>query len=235
MNEPLPWQGTVNFPRPVPLCSTNLLLPYFEAAAKEMRGRHARLQTRRKLIPLGPITLATTTAPLLAGGLSLLSGGLGSRTIVSPLPTHQTWPSHRLAGPKSACSPHRGRHDDKRPQSWSHHQLVFQCLAHGIDEGRRQPPTAGRGRHSPTSQSEGFAGHRVRRHDTSPPPIAVGARDHQRLVSHRPRHRTTAAEPQQRRRTMPSNHGIGERVQPDRQVPLLVRSPTGRARIGQVR
>ena len=153
MNEPLPWQGTVNFPRLVPPCSTNLLLPYFEAGAKEMRDRHARPQAQdpKEADPNGSNY----------SGHDHLSGGLGSRTIVSPLTTHQTWPSPRLAGPKSACSPHRDRHDDKRPQSWSHHQLVFQCLAHGIDEGRRQPPTAGRGRHSPTSQSEGFAGHRV--------------------------------------------------------------------------
>ena len=144
----------------------------------------------RKLVPLGPITLATTTAPLLAGGLSLLSGGLGSRTIVSPLPTHQTWPSHRLAGPKSACSPHRGRHDDKRP--------------HGIDEGRRQPPASGSLRDSATPHSASLA-----------PPIAVGARDRQWLGSHRPRHRTTATEPQQRRKTTHSHRGLGERVPPD--------------------
>ena len=35
-----------------------------------------------------------------------------------------------------------------------------------------------------------------------------------------PRHQTMGSMPWQRRRTMPSDHGFGERVQPDRKVLL---------------
>ena len=177
MNEPLPWQGTVNFPRPVPPCSTNLLLPYFEAAAKEMRDHHARLQAQD---------------PKEADPTGCNNSGHDHRSPPGRRSFSPHWwtlqQNHCFSAPNTsnvAFSP-----ASRTKESWSHHQLVFQCLAHGIDEGRRQPPTAGRGRHSPTCQSEGFAGHRVRRHDTSPPPIAVGAGDRQWLGSHRPRHRT---------------------------------------------
>ena len=80
------------------------------------------------------------------------------------------------------------------------------------------------------SHSESLAAHTVELHDTIPSPIAFGGSGPQTAV----RPLSTPSGFNTTRRTMPPDHGLGECVQPDRQVLIPARGSTGRVQFGQV-
>ena len=159
----------------------------------------------------GPPSLSSL-AHLGSGSLPFLCARHGSRAVGPPPTTHQSGPPCRLQRRTDAISPFRGPHHGRGQHSWPHCLLDCQCTALRKKDGSHRPVAVGETLRRLTAKVLLAI---VSEHTTAlrPAQLGFGTKSDCEAIIHAIRR--WGRKPQQGRKTVLLDDGVGERLQPN--------------------